>query len=119
MTAGEQLSAHDNQLRGHTPEGLPWAWGVIAEEDGPLVRVHYGTHGVVDHRDLHGVDDLPGLVRRQREAFAGRVEPVEWKVHAHVHVPDGPSADGFTRPRCRSSYGPDARTGSPHPPRTG
>lgn len=83
MTAGELLSAHDNQLRGHTPEGLPWAWGVIAEEDGPLVRVHYGTHGVVDHRDLHGVDDLPGLVRRQREAFAGRVEPVEWKVHAH------------------------------------
>lgn len=76
-------SAYDRQMRGR----LPGVWGVVAERDGPLVRVHYGTHGVVDHRDLSGVDDLTGLVRRTQEIFAERVEPVTWKVYSH----DGPS----------------------------
>lgn len=91
---------YDTQVRGRVPE----EFGVVAERDGPLVRVHYGTHGVVDHRDLSAVDDLTGLVRRTQEDFAERVEPVTWKVYSH----DGPRpaqallAAGFTAGRPRS-----------------
>ncbi len=73
---------YDTQMRGRAPE----VFGVVTERDGPLVRTHYGTHGVVDHRDLSAVGDLAALVRRTREEFARRVEPVTWKVYSH----DGP-----------------------------
>ncbi|MGV9454913.1 DUF2716 domain-containing protein [Streptomyces sp. NPDC003635] len=87
-------------MRARAPE----VFGVVTERDGPLARVHYGTHGVVDHADLSEVDDLAGLVRRTREIFAGRVEPVTWKVYSH----DGPRlarallAAGFTAGTPRS-----------------
>ncbi|MES0832867.1 DUF2716 domain-containing protein [Nocardiopsis tropica] len=61
---------------------MPSPLGAVVAQDGPLVRVHYGTHGQVDHRDTAGVD-LTRLVLRQKEEFARRVEPVEWRVHAH------------------------------------
>ncbi|MEU1182417.1 DUF2716 domain-containing protein [Streptomyces sp. NPDC005820] len=80
MTVAELLAAHDEQLRGRVPPDPPW--GTVTEEDGPVVRVHHGTHAVVEHRDLTGAD-LPGLVRRQQEVCAARVEPVEWKVYSH------------------------------------
>ncbi|MGW7302799.1 DUF2716 domain-containing protein [Streptomyces sp. NPDC054829] len=91
---------YDTQMRGRAPE----VFGVVTERDGPLVRVHYGTHGVVDHQDLSAVGDLAGLVRRTREEFARRGEPVTWKVHSH----DGPRlaetllAAGFTPGTPRS-----------------
>ncbi|WAZ25608.1 DUF2716 domain-containing protein [Streptomyces cinnabarinus] len=73
---------YDTQIRGRVPE----VFGVVAERDGPLVRVHYGTHGVVDHGGLSEVEDLAVLVRRSQEDFAERVEPVTWKAYSH----DGP-----------------------------
>ncbi|MFI1044517.1 DUF2716 domain-containing protein [Streptomyces griseoruber] len=80
MTVAELLSAHDGQLRGRVPPDL--RWGTVAVEDGPVVRVHHGTHAVVEHRELTGAD-LPDLVRRQQEECAARVEPLEWKVYSH------------------------------------
>ncbi|MGN9837716.1 hypothetical protein ACTMTI_06320 [Nonomuraea sp. H19] len=74
------LSAYENQLRGLVPQELPW--GTVVERDGPLVRIHYGTHGSVDHAAL-AYGDLAGLIRRQQEIFAARCEPIEWKVHSH------------------------------------
>ncbi|WP_328875350.1 DUF2716 domain-containing protein [Streptomyces sp. NBC_00287] len=91
---------YDTQVRAREPE----VFGVVTERDGPLVRVHYGTHGVVDHRDLSTVDDLTGLVRRTQEIFAERVEPVTWKVYDR----DGPRLTqalldtGFTAGPVRS-----------------
>ncbi|MEO3875317.1 DUF2716 domain-containing protein [Nonomuraea sp. B12E4] len=74
------LSAYDNQLRAWVPQDPPW--GAVVEQDGPLVRIHYGTHGTVDHANLIS-DDLAVLVRRQQEIFAARCEPIEWKVYSH------------------------------------
>ncbi|MFG3343592.1 DUF2716 domain-containing protein [Streptomyces sp. NPDC048018] len=69
------------QERGRVPEFPPT--GAVVESDGPLVRIHYGTHGTVDHRPLvtTGRRELADLVRRQQEAFAARGEPVRWKVY--------------------------------------
>ncbi|MEV0182366.1 DUF2716 domain-containing protein [Streptomyces sp. NPDC050625] len=102
MTATSALlwAGYESQIRGAAPPEGPWEpWGTWVERDGPLVRVHHGTHGTVVHASLVGADlDLDGLVRRQQAAFAERVEPVEWKVYDH----DGPalpaalSAAGFT-----------------------
>ncbi|MER5261087.1 DUF2716 domain-containing protein [Actinosynnema sp. NPDC002837] len=77
----------------------PWSTpiGAVVEQDGPVTRVHYGTHGTVEHPDLPGVD-LAALVDRQLRHFAERGEPVEWKTYAH-EAPDLPShllAAGFT-----------------------
>nr|WP_083976221.1 DUF2716 domain-containing protein [Herbidospora sakaeratensis] len=70
---------YERQVRGLSPEHPPS--GAVVERDGPLVRVHYGTHGTVDHATFDH-DDLPGLIRRQQEVFAARCEPAEWKVHS-------------------------------------
>lgn len=81
--------------------GLVPAWhpvGVVVEADGPVVRRHYGTHGTAEHAPLTPGTDTTALLRRQQEAFAERVEPVEWKVYGH----DSPdlvqelTAAGFT-----------------------
>ncbi|MEU7883354.1 DUF2716 domain-containing protein [Microbispora bryophytorum] len=74
------LAEYENQLRGLLPQELPW--GAVVERDGPLVRTHYGTHGIVEHTALLR-GDLAGLIRRQQEIFAARCEPIEWKVHSH------------------------------------
>ncbi|MCX4781434.1 DUF2716 domain-containing protein [Streptomyces sp. NBC_01264] len=73
--------AYAAQVRGLVPEWAPP--GAVVEQDGPLVRTHYGTHGTVGHRPLThtGRGELAELVRRQQEAFAARSEPVEWKVY--------------------------------------
>ncbi|GII27812.1 DUF2716 domain-containing protein [Planotetraspora mira] len=95
------LATHDAQLRGRVPEDPPV--GAVIEQDGPVVRTHYGTHGSVDHGDLTGVD-IGALVRRQRDVFAERGEAARWTVHSH----DSPSldehlrAEGFTRGWDRS-----------------
>lgn len=73
--------AYAAQVRGRVPEWAPP--GAVVEQDGPLVRTHYGTHGTVGHRPLThiGRGELAELVRRQQEAFGARSEPVEWKAY--------------------------------------
>lgn len=93
MTSRETRPADDAWPRG------PWhpPVGAVVEHDGPITRVHYGTHGTVEHHDLTGVD-LADLVQRQKAHFAERGEPVEWKTYAH-ESPDLPAlllAAGFT-----------------------
>jgi hypothetical protein len=78
------LQAYDDQLRARVPADPPIGAAYVA--DGEVVRVHYGTHGVVEHQPFASVD-----VRRQQDAFAERGEPVEWKVYGH-DSPDLPAA---------------------------
>ncbi|WP_424644844.1 DUF2716 domain-containing protein [Embleya sp. AB8] len=77
----ELLHLHDAQLRGRIPPRLA-PIGSVVDQDGPVVRTHYGTHGTVDHREFTGVD-FADLIRRQQCAFAQRHEPVEWKIYSH------------------------------------
>lgn len=95
MDMGERWAMYDG-LRGRVPRWHPV--GVVVEADGPVVRRHYGTHGTAEHTPLAAGTDTAALVRRQQEAFAGRGEPVEWKVYAHDSPELGPAltAAGFT-----------------------
>ncbi|MFD0361731.1 DUF2716 domain-containing protein [Nocardia sp. GCM10030253] len=91
----ELLALHDAQLRGRLP--VPPPVGGVVEQDGPVVRIHYGTHATIDHRALP-TEGLDELIARQRDACAARGEPVEWKVYAHDSPPDLPQrlrAAGF------------------------
>ncbi|MFF3334605.1 DUF2716 domain-containing protein [Streptomyces sp. NPDC002888] len=92
---------------------------MVTEQDGPLVRVHYGTHGAVVHKQVKGEGDLGPLVRRQQEAFASRVEPVEWKVYSHdpdaPHLAEALSAAGFTASPSRALLLADVADVSQHP----
>lgn len=93
----ELLVHYDTQLRGLLPEQA--AFGAVVEQDGPFVRTHYGTHGTVEHRALSS-SDLDGSIIRQRDAFAARDEPVEWKIHADdaaIGLADRLRLAGFTR----------------------
>ncbi|MBB5806683.1 hypothetical protein F4560_006451 [Saccharothrix ecbatanensis] len=95
----------------------PWSTpiGAVVEHDGPVTRVHYGTHGTVEHPDLTGVD-LSDLVERQLRHFADRGEPVEWKTYAH-ETPDLPEhllAAGFTPGWERSVLVADEITAPPN-----
>jgi len=88
------LAAYDAQLRGHPPDPMPVGWHV--ERDGPVLR-HYTQHGgFIGYRSVADVtaDELDALIARQRNIFAARGEPVEWKWHSH----DLP-------PTCRIGYG--------------
>ncbi|MEV4057356.1 DUF2716 domain-containing protein [Amycolatopsis sp. NPDC049688] len=69
-----------NRLRGRLPTVPPI--GAVVERDGPVVRIHYGTHGEVAHGPLPG-DGLDALVARQVAAFARRNEPVVWPVYGY------------------------------------
>lgn len=84
------LAAYDTQLRGHPPDPVPAGWRV--EWDGPVLR-HYTEHGgFIGYRsvaDLAG-DEVDALIGRQRDIFATRGEPVEWKWHSHDLPPDLP-----------------------------
>ncbi|MEU5876348.1 hypothetical protein [Spirillospora sp. NPDC047279] len=69
------LAAYDTPVR--AVRELPPV-GAVIERDGPLSRVHHGTHGRVEHEPF-GLDavDLPSLIRRQQRAFAERGERAE------------------------------------------
>lgn len=93
------LSTYDRQLRAYVPDPLPA--GVSVERDGPLLRfLGYGGGGFLTYVDLAGLAgaELDALIARQREVFARRAEPVEWKLHGHdqpADLPDRLTAAGF------------------------
>jgi GNAT superfamily N-acetyltransferase len=78
------LAAYDAQLRPAETANLPP--GVVAEHDGPIVRI-VGQHrrGFVSGPPDLGLDDtaLAALIARQRDFFAARGEAVEWKTRGH------------------------------------
>lgn len=81
--------AYDNQLRARVPDPVPA--GVTVERDGPLLRILGLYHGgFLTYRDLDGLtgDALDELIARQRNLFARRGEPVEWKLHGHDQPAD-------------------------------
>ncbi len=90
-------SAYDDQLRG-VPATPPA--GVTYEVDGPITRVVGQFRGfVAAPRDtgLRGAA-LDSLIVRQRDFFAARGEPVEWKTRGHdepADLPDRLRAAGF------------------------
>jgi hypothetical protein len=93
----ELLALHDAQLRGRLPDVPPV--GSVVGQDGPLIRIHYGTHGSIDYRCLPptGLDEL---IARQCDAFAARGERCEWTIYSHdtpAGLPGRLRAAGFTR----------------------
>jgi hypothetical protein len=92
-------TAYDVQLRACVPDPLPA--GVTVEHDGPLVRILGLDHGgFLTYTDLGGLAgaELDALIARQRDLFAERGEPVEWKLHGHdepADLPDRLRAAGF------------------------
>jgi GNAT superfamily N-acetyltransferase len=82
-------AAYDSQLRARVPDPVPS--GVTVERDGPLVRILGLDHGgFLTYRDLGGLSGaaLDELIARQRDLFARRGEPVEWKLHGHDQPAD-------------------------------
>ncbi|BBH69956.1 N-acetyltransferase [Actinoplanes sp. OR16] len=93
----ELLAAYDAQMR--IPPGVV-PTGVTHEHDGPLLRIvgeHMGR--IRAERDLGMTGaDLDRLIMRQRDYFARRHEPVEWKTRAHdlpAELPERLTAAGF------------------------
>jgi GNAT superfamily N-acetyltransferase len=85
-------AAYDAQLRARVP--VPAPAGTTYEPDGPVVR-SYGPgtpRGFIDHRDLGGLrgNELDAFIARQRDFFAARGEPVEWKTRGHDEPADLP-----------------------------
>ncbi|NYH52423.1 GNAT superfamily N-acetyltransferase [Nocardiopsis arvandica] len=76
------LAAHDEQTRG-APPNLPA--GVRAERDGPVTRLVGRHRGLVTAPPDTGMrgEELDRLIARQRDHFAARGEPVEWKTYGH------------------------------------
>jgi len=77
------LAAFDEQ-RARMPHVVPD--GVVAEQDGPLLRTTgWARGGFVEYRDLGGLEgpELDALIARQVRFFAGRGEHFEWKLHGH------------------------------------
>jgi GNAT superfamily N-acetyltransferase len=79
------LAAYDEQLRGGSE-----AADVPTSTDGPLIRVEYPGRGFVSYRSLEGIDgaELDALIARQRDYFAAKGEPVEWKTRGHDQPAD-------------------------------
>ncbi|WP_035851034.1 hypothetical protein [Kitasatospora azatica] len=71
------LAVFDAQLRSRVPRFAPV--GAVVEQDGPLVRIQFGTHGIVGHRGLDG-EDFGELIRRQQALFAGCLRPVQSRI---------------------------------------
>ncbi|TDD60365.1 GNAT family N-acetyltransferase [Kribbella antibiotica] len=89
------LSAYDEQLRG-TSESAD----VPTSTDGPVIRVEYPQRGFVSYRSLDGLDsaEIDALIARQRDYFAAKGQPVEWKLRGHdlpADLPDRLRAAGF------------------------
>ncbi|KOV76795.1 acetyltransferase [Nocardia sp. NRRL S-836] len=92
------LSAYDTQAR-------PAEWanavpGAPVHRDGPLFRVEGPAGGNVAGPPDLGVTgaELDELIARQRDFFAGRGQPVEWKTWGHDRPADLPArleAAGF------------------------
>jgi GNAT superfamily N-acetyltransferase len=64
--------------------------GAPTERDGPVVRVDYAHGGFIatpSDTGLRGAD-LDALIVRQRDAFAARGIPVEWKTYAYDEPAD-------------------------------
>ena len=64
--------------------------GAPTERDGPVVRVDYPHGGFIatpSDTGLRGTD-LDALIARQRDAFAARGLPVEWKTYAYDEPAD-------------------------------
>jgi hypothetical protein len=77
-TVEDLLAAYDQQMRRESAN-LPR--GVWHERDGPVVRVVGRHEGFISTPRDVGVRgaDLDRLIARQRDYFAARGEPVEWK----------------------------------------
>ncbi|MEU6851866.1 GNAT family N-acetyltransferase [Actinacidiphila alni] len=91
------LAAYDEQMRG-VPPNLPA--GVVAEQDGPVLRLTGQFRGFVSAPPDLGVDgaELDLLIARQRDYFAARGESLEWKTRGHdrpAALPDRLRAAGF------------------------
>jgi GNAT superfamily N-acetyltransferase len=89
------LAAYDEQLRGGAE-----AADVPTSTDGPVIRVEYPNLGFVSYRTLEGLDgaQLDALIARQRDYFAAKGQPVEWKTRGHdlpADLPDRLTAAGF------------------------
>jgi GNAT superfamily N-acetyltransferase len=85
------LNSYNAQLRAHVPDRRPER--VRVERDGPLLRlVGFGGRGMVEYRDLEGLDgdELDVLIARQVRIFAERGESFEWKLHGHDRPADLP-----------------------------
>lgn len=74
------LAAYDDQLRGASESA-----DVPTSTDGPVLRVEYPSRGFVSYRSLAGLDgaELDALIARQRDYFAAKNQPVEWKTRGH------------------------------------
>ncbi len=89
------LAAYDDQLRG-TSEIAE----VPSSTDGPVIRVEYPNRGFVSCRSLAGLAgaELDALIARQRDFFAAKGQPVEWKLRGHdlpADLPERLRAAGF------------------------
>jgi GNAT superfamily N-acetyltransferase len=89
------LSAYDEQLRGGSESA-----DVPTSTDGPVIRVEYPQRGFVSYRSLEGLDgaEVDALIGRQRDYFAAKGQPVEWKLRGHdlpADLPDRLRAAGF------------------------
>lgn len=95
----ELLAAYDAQCRAVVPDPLPE--GLVAEHDGPLLRLSsFDWGGFVGYRDLGGLQgaELDELIARQVAHFAARGERFEWKLHGHDlprDLPERLRAAGF------------------------
>lgn len=93
----ELLSIFDRLVRGPSDAADD---GAPREDDGPVVRITHGWGGVVaapSDTGLRGAE-LDRLIARQRDAFAARGLPVEWKTYGYDRPPDLPArliAAGF------------------------
>lgn len=77
------LRAYDEQLR--PAEIVNLAASEVVEHDGPIARIlgmHRGFISAPADLGLAG-DEVDALIARQRDVFAARSEPVEWKTRAH------------------------------------
>jgi hypothetical protein len=106
------LARYDAALRLHPPYPLPP--GVHVERDGPVRRVVGRFRGFVQSGALTDVPDaeLAALIHTQRDYFAVRGEPVEWRTYAHDggRLPAALAAAGFAAERTATVLVGDAET---------
>jgi GNAT superfamily N-acetyltransferase len=83
------LAAFDAQARAEPSDPPPGVWH---EADGPLVRVVGQERGFISAPRDTGARgaDLDRLIARQRDYFAARGEPVEWKTYGYDEPADLP-----------------------------